>query len=134
MYHLATTDFGLPVWLPALLPQLLMLYDLGYKFSNMAMRRRTCTTCDRNLPRNQFPKAPPGSACTHERETCKRCWFQWLAAQVESKQWDAMSCAQCANVLGQSEVRALATAATYHKYVQLQLSARWCYLLGITRS
>ena len=128
------TNVTPPVWLPALLPEVLMLCGLGYKISDMAMRRETCTTCDRSLPRNQFPKAPAGSACTHDRETCKRCWHQWLAAQVGSKQWDSISCAQCANVLGQGEVRALATPATYQRYTIPTVSPTGIVKIGQLRT
>lgn len=82
-----------------------------------SMKRNTCTTCERELPLASFPKIPAGSECTHERETCRRCWHQWLEAQIKSKSFDQISCAQCKNILGQSQIRELATPAVYQKYL-----------------
>jgi len=79
------------------------------------MKRRDCTTCDRSHPPAQFAKPPEGSRCTHDRDTCKRCWHQWLKAQVASKTLYQITCAQCSNVLSQSEIRALATKAVYER-------------------
>ena len=79
------------------------------------MRNKDCTTCDRTLPLAQFARHPEGSKCTHDRNTCKKCWRQWLQAQVASKPFDQITCAQCNNVLSQGEVRALATKKVYDK-------------------
>lgn len=79
------------------------------------MKRTRCSTCDRNLPTAQFPKHPEGSKCEHERETCRRCWHQWLEAQVASKPFDQISCAQCNNILAQGEIRTLAMPAVYQR-------------------
>lgn len=98
------------------------------------MRRIVCTTCERDLPANQFPKQTEGSQCKHDRETCKKCWHQWLDVQVATKGSDQISCAACNVVLGQNEIRALATSAVYEKYLDAELKAslsidpdfRWC--------
>ncbi|KAK5118181.1 hypothetical protein LTR85_008161 [Meristemomyces frigidus] len=98
------------------------------------MKKTRCTTCARNLPIAQFPKHPEGSNCEHERETCRRCWHQWLESQVASKPFDQISCAQCSKLLGQGEVRALATPAVYERYLDSEFKAtlsadpdfRWC--------
>lgn len=79
------------------------------------MRQRECSTCARELGLNQFPHLPAGSACTHDRETCRRCWHQWLDSQVRSVAFDQIKCAQCDNKLGQSDMRALAKASTYQR-------------------
>ena len=68
-----------------------------------SMKRFNCTTCDRELPLASFPKMPEGSACTHDREICRRCWHQWLEAQVKSKSFDQISCAQCTTILGKCD-------------------------------
>jgi len=81
---------------------------------------RVCTTCARDLPLAQFPKLPEDGSCTHDNDTCKRCWHQWLQSQVASKTPDQISCAQCSNVLGQGEIRALATKKVYERYVPPQ--------------
>jgi len=81
----------------------------------MGVTKQKCTTCDRSLAVATFPKHPQGSRCNHRRETCRRCWHQWLQSQVEHKQWDQITCAQCNNVLGQSEVKARATPPTFQK-------------------
>lgn len=102
------------------------------------MKKKDCTTCGRRLVTQQFPKALHGSKCTHERETCRRCWRQWLQAQVEHKHWDQISCCQCANLLTQSEIKALATDATFQRYVDAEVKATlsadpdfvWCAAKG----
>ncbi|EMC91631.1 hypothetical protein BAUCODRAFT_299438 [Baudoinia panamericana UAMH 10762] len=96
------------------------------------MKRKTCLTCDRHLPANAFPKI--NEECQHERETCRRCWYQWLALQLETKQWDQITCAQCPTKLGQADIRALAKPAVYTKYLEAEIrgtmaaeeSFRWC--------
>ncbi|KAK4540528.1 hypothetical protein LTR36_009166 [Oleoguttula mirabilis] len=98
------------------------------------MKKTKCSSCDRSLPTTQFPKHPEGSSCEHGRETCRRCWHQWLEAQVNSKSFDQISCAQCSNTLGQGEIRALATPAVYQRYLDSEFKAtmsadpdfRWC--------
>lgn len=126
---------------PAACMDFLTLFDaLGNKIAGVTMKRVTCTTCDRDLPSNQFPKTPDDSKCDHDRETCKRCWHQWLASQVDSKSYDQISCAQCTTILGQNEIRLLATPAVYEKYLDAEFKAtmsadlnfRWCIASGCT--
>lgn len=98
------------------------------------MKKIKCTTCDRNLPLNSFPKTTEDSTCDHGRETCRRCWHQWLDVQVETRSPDQIACAQCPNILSQSGVRALATSAVYEKFLDAEFKAtlasqpdfRWC--------
>ncbi|KAK3072183.1 hypothetical protein LTR53_007290 [Teratosphaeriaceae sp. CCFEE 6253] len=80
------------------------------------MRQRECTTCARDLPLAQFPKHPTDSKCTHERETCRRYWREWLGTQVKSKGSASIACVQCPNTLDESEIRALATPRIYQLY------------------
>ncbi|KAF2483140.1 hypothetical protein BDY17DRAFT_142033 [Neohortaea acidophila] len=104
------------------------------------MRRikHLCTTCERRLHVNAFPKLPADSDCKHERDTCRRCWHQWLDVQVKTKASNQISCAQCNNTLSQSAVRALATPAVYERYLDAELKAalsadpdfRWCLAPG----
>ncbi|KAK5696574.1 hypothetical protein LTR97_007877 [Elasticomyces elasticus] len=97
-------------------------------------KKQNCTTCDLNLPLTEFPRRPEGSTCKHLSETCQDCWREWLAEQVESKHFDQISCAQCSNVLGQNEIRTLATPAVYERYLDASFKAtmsampdfRWC--------
>lgn len=49
-------------------------------------------------------------------EICVGCWQQWLEVQVETTPFDRITCAQCKDILGQSEIRVLATAETYQRY------------------
>ena len=106
-------------WLcPALTVLTLLLMLVRDKITNM--KRHECTTCARDLPLAQFPKLPEDGSCTHDNDTCKRCWHQWLQSQVASKTPDQISCAQCSNVLGQGEIRALATKKVYERYVPPQ--------------
>ena len=87
--------------------------------SLITMKRITCTTCDRDLPVNQFPTHP--DTCDHPRETCKRRWHQWLASQLKSQQVDKIACAQCATVLDQRAFRTLAIPTVYEKYLDASL-------------
>ncbi|KAK3664161.1 hypothetical protein LTR22_005126 [Elasticomyces elasticus] len=97
-------------------------------------KKQNCTTCDLSLPLAEFPRRPEGSTCKHMSETCRDCWREWLAQQVESKHFDQISCAQCSNVLGQNEIRTLATPAVYERYLDASFKAtmsampdfRWC--------
>lgn len=102
---------------------LTVLVFLGNKVKALKMKKIKCTTCDRTLPVMSFPKFPEGSNCKHERETCKRCWRQWLAVQVETKSFNQISCAQCENILGQSQIKALATSQVYQKYLDAEFKA-----------
>ncbi|KAK3677863.1 hypothetical protein LTR78_001958 [Recurvomyces mirabilis] len=77
--------------------------------------RKKCTSCERMLPLVQFPKHPQDSKCTHNRETCRRCWHQWVEVQVNSKRFDQVKCAQCDNALDQHEIKALATPAVFDR-------------------
>ncbi|KAK5682039.1 hypothetical protein LTR17_027415 [Elasticomyces elasticus] len=80
-----------------------------------SMKRKKCTTCLRRLSPGQFPKHPEGSKCQHERETCRTCWRQWLEAQVASKQFDQITCAQCDNVMGPDEIKLIAMPAVFER-------------------
>ncbi|KAK3630461.1 hypothetical protein LTR56_009489 [Elasticomyces elasticus] len=86
-------------------------------------KKQNCTTCELSLPLAGFPRRPEGSTCKHLSETCQNCWREWLAQQVESKHFDQISCAQCSNVLGQNEIRTLATPAVYERYLDASFKA-----------
>lgn len=77
--------------------------------------KQTCETCAQALLVEQFSLKPPDSKCTHEFETCSRCWQQWLQVQVATKTFSQIQCAQCPNTLGQGETKALATEEVYQR-------------------
>ena len=112
----------------------LTMYAVAQVIRKITTVRAICTTCGRSLPVASFPKVPEDSKCEHERATCRRCWHQWLEIQVESRSFDQIPCAQCSNFLGQSEMRALATPATYQIFLDAEFKAslaadpdfRWC--------
>ena len=64
-----------------------------------------------------FPKLAEGSKCEHAQDVCEDCWVEWLDSQVSTVAWDRVSCCQCSNVLGQSEVKALASGGAFEEYV-----------------
>ncbi|KAF2772796.1 hypothetical protein EJ03DRAFT_170598 [Teratosphaeria nubilosa] len=102
------------------------------------MRTQDCTTRNRTLAIAAFPKHLQGSRCTHDRDTCRRCWHQWLQTQVSTQRFDQISCVTCSNLLGQGEIRALATEAVYQKYLDAEFKATlssdlkfvWCPAAG----
>ena len=93
-----------------------------------------CTVCDRPLRSNSFPAIPNDSTCNHDHQTCRRCWQQWLIVQISTTNVHQISCVQCNKVLGQSEIRAVATPADYQKYLDAEIKTvlssdpdfRWC--------
>ena len=78
--------------------------------------QRTCTVCDEALPLEKFPSQIIESKCTHDIHTCSKCWKQWLQVQVATKTFDKIQCAQCDVMLGQQEIKSLATEEAYQRY------------------
>lgn len=79
------------------------------------MKRKECITCSNNVAINRFPKSPHKGAQVHDRGVCFECWEQHLETEIESKAWNAVSCAQCAEHLEEPEIRKLASSAAYSK-------------------
>ncbi|EME40887.1 hypothetical protein DOTSEDRAFT_74442 [Dothistroma septosporum NZE10] len=97
--------------------------------------RTECITCQRKVQTASLPRVPKASGCTHERQTCRKCWHEWLKSQVASASANKISCIQCSNILVQSDIQKLATVSTYKAYEDASLKSvlsqdpdfRWCF-------
>jgi len=75
---------------------------------------KECIICCEELPTYHFPgEAPhkPGQECNSS--VCFSCFEQHLQNEVDSKKWNEIKCPECAQVLEEQEIKALALEATY---------------------
>lgn len=77
----------------------------------LAMKRTDCTICARQLGTSAFPILSP--KCDHKRETCRKCWNEWLQSQIGTVPADHIACTQCTRILDQSDIKRLARPAAY---------------------
>lgn len=75
------------------------------------MKRTECAICARDLPNTVFPIL--SNKCDHTRETCRKCWNEWLKSQIESVPADQIACTQCSRILEESDIRRLARPAAH---------------------
>jgi hypothetical protein len=83
--------------------------------AELTASERTCTTCQQDLPPSDFPEVVESSNCGHTIDVCTDCWQQWLEVQVGSRPFDRIECIQCNAVLGQEDIRGLASAEVYER-------------------
>lgn len=96
------------------------------------MKRIECSICTRNMPLSSFPIL--SAKCEHPRETCRKCWNDWLKAQIDTIRAEKIKCVQCPRILDQSDIKRLARPAAYETYLDSQLKAslsanpdfHWC--------
>jgi hypothetical protein len=96
--------------------------------------RYDCTTCGRNLASSSFPKYLATNNCQHLVNTCKACSKAWVAAQLESVDYDQIKCPECPETIADAGMKMLAAPAIYCKWDEIQRRTRaakvpwwrWC--------
>lgn len=76
------------------------------------IQKQACISCDEVLPKYFFPKSPT-ARCDHASNTCSVCWQDWLEAEVNSKDWESVSCAQSPAKLDHDAVRMLSKPVVF---------------------
>jgi IBR domain, a half RING-finger domain len=87
-----------------------------------AGERPACQVCADDLdPLLAFQVSVP-SQCNHSSEICLSCWEQHIAAEADSKSWDAITCphANCRVTLDHSDMQRFAPAEIFRRYDQFQ--------------
>jgi IBR domain, a half RING-finger domain len=82
----------------------------------------SCQICSDDLD-PLFPfQVSVAAQCNHTPEICLNCWEQHIAAQVDSKTWDAITCphAYCNAILGHHDMQRFAPAEVYSRYDSFQ--------------
>lgn len=78
-----------------------------------------CVICLSKIPEDRLPKLPHpdavGRELEHPSEVCFDCWDEHLRSEVESKAFDSVGCPQCRKPLVESDIRELASEATYQE-------------------
>ncbi|KAF2162566.1 hypothetical protein M409DRAFT_27188 [Zasmidium cellare ATCC 36951] len=82
------------------------------------MKTKECTICAGDVFANQFPKIPHADAAEHARDVCFKCWEQHLHSELENKEWNQISCAQCDHILTEAEIKKLDTSFISRIYQQ----------------
>ncbi|KAK4544678.1 hypothetical protein LTR36_003927 [Oleoguttula mirabilis] len=97
-------------------------------------QRYDCTTCDRKLAASSFPDHLATDSCKHLINTCKACTKTYIAVQLENTTYDKLACPECAEVMGNADVKRLASKEVYVRYDELERRGiaekvpgwRWC--------
>lgn len=89
----------------------------------IASHHWVCSTCEEDLPSAAYLSATEGTKCHHEIRMCARCWDEWLTTQVASNNASDILCAECNNVLEQSDIKALASQEVFDRYLNAELRA-----------
>jgi len=65
-----------------------------------------CDVCIEDLPREQFPYEDVTDRCNHDKNICSACLSQSIAAQLDDKGWDQITCptSSCAAKLSSGDV------------------------------
>jgi hypothetical protein len=94
------------------------LSDQLYRlFALMAIERQyECTVCGDKKRGSRFPTSMTKN-CSHSVKTCKSCVRTWATSQLDSNGWNKIRCPECPELMGKSDMRSLATTATYERYV-----------------
>lgn len=97
-------------------------------------QKRTCIVCSDDLYPLGFPAKPPSSECTHTVNTCTSCLEKCVAADLEGRGWQRISCPECRELLNHSDMQRAAAADVFERYDQLATrgvlgaddSFHWC--------
>ncbi|KAF2097382.1 hypothetical protein NA57DRAFT_77639 [Rhizodiscina lignyota] len=99
---------------------------------------RTCAICSEELHPLEFPAKPPTSECTHKVNTCSHCLEKWVAADLEGRGWQHVSCPECRRPFSHADMKRAANDDTFERYDKLSARAvvgdiqnfHWCVAAG----
>jgi hypothetical protein len=83
-----------------------------------------CDVCMEDLPSEQFPYQDVTERCNHDNNICQTCLSQSIAAQLDDKGWDQITCptSSCAAKLSSNNVEMWAEPSTVTRYHRFMLS------------
>lgn len=87
------------------------------------LSRRLCIICDSEKAINQFPKWRRVSFHDHGSNTCRPCFLRHVEVQIDTRNWDEVSCPECNVVLAFHEVKNMTNKDYFDKYEQASLRA-----------
>lgn len=93
-------------------------YCLNGAFGLQITRTKECTVCSKAAFVDQFPKSPHAGSEKHGRDVCFSCWEQHIRSEVDSKEWNEVSCAPCDHILGEGDIKNLDLNFTSRLYLQ----------------
>jgi hypothetical protein len=73
---------------------------------------KECVACTDMRPLSRFPEDLPTSECEHEADICRKCIRTWLASESETKQWDAIKCPLCPELMQHEDMQIFASSKT----------------------
>ncbi|KAF7194155.1 Uncharacterized protein HII31_04511 [Pseudocercospora fuligena] len=68
---------------------------------------RECSICYTDIPKNRFPLQPHEGVAKRGHSVCFSCFEKHLHAELESKEWDKLSCPDCGQLLKASDIKKL---------------------------
>lgn len=76
---------------------------------------KECSICVEELMITEFPHRI-GARCMHDPTCCRRCLSQAIGMQIEHKEWDQITCAECEATLSFDEVKSSASENDFLRY------------------
>ncbi|KAK8136732.1 hypothetical protein PG984_004672 [Apiospora sp. TS-2023a] len=106
-------------------------------FQELALNRE-CIVCLETKPLKDFPQRRTTSTCAHLPRACQKCIQFSLLAQFEEKAMEHITCLECPEMLGPSDVQAFVPRANYIRYAEHAMNKTlsnigqfvWCPLSG----
>ncbi|KAI9642074.1 hypothetical protein NHQ30_009945 [Ciborinia camelliae] len=77
---------------------------------------RECSICAEELTPDNFPHHNITSDCAHDAACCYTCLSQCIGVQIESKQWDQITCPECPALLSFDNVKTFASETDFIRY------------------
>ncbi|KAK6599507.1 hypothetical protein H4I95_08382 [Botrytis cinerea] len=76
---------------------------------------KECSICAEELALANFPNRIT-TGCVHDSSCCLTCLSQSIGAQIETVQWDQISCPECPELLSFENVKTFASEGDFDRY------------------
>ncbi|TGO53001.1 hypothetical protein BOTNAR_0307g00180 [Botryotinia narcissicola] len=83
---------------------------------------KECSICAEDLMLANFPRQV-SAECTHDPTCCSSCLSRSIGVQIESKEWDQITCPECAALLSFDNVKLFASETDFIRYDKKSLSS-----------
>jgi hypothetical protein len=88
-----------------------------------AVQVRECVVCTERKRLDSFPQSSITKQCKHTAKTCRDCIATSIRTDLDVKQWNAIHCTECPQLLSYDDVQRLTDKDTFEKYQQISLRA-----------